>query len=374
MDPGGQASPAEGGLVARSEGRVLVRFFDHRADGLDASGTEILDAFQVLGRPALHDAEGLDQIPEPVGKPIGELKLQDDPAGQVVDRMHQGGGDLLGQVLFGLDLAVEGHSLGIIVAHVGLPQVGDMHLRLGVQIVLEMAEALQGDELLGVLREQMLLGGEMARQQPGDRFLPDPTPLLQDAVVHAPLDLEEDGRGRIDVVVAQAELEAVLVPVDGPPVGLQVVRIQVQAMHRIGKVGLAHTVLIQSDVAADKFPHAESHLRGEEILQLKPRLLHPILCHSSMRNLCSVPGRVQEILPGRREAAHRERTARVQSSGSGWPLVSGAQIKATIPRRNTNDKMVAALRKGSAIPWPMSTSLTFMSSIGKTAARYRTVL
>lgn len=39
-----------------------------------------------------------------------------------------------------------------------------------------------------------------------------------------------------------------------------------------------------------------------------------------------------------------------QSSGSGLPFVSGAQINATRPSKKMNERIVAAVRKGSAAP------------------------
>jgi hypothetical protein len=65
-------------------------------------------------------------------------------------------------------------------------------LWLGVQLSHERAELLHGDEALGVFGYHVLRGWELAAQQLRHSGLFYPAPLLQDDVLHAPLDLEKD--------------------------------------------------------------------------------------------------------------------------------------------------------------------------------------
>src|SRR5882724_2541231 len=59
----------------------------------------------------------------------------------------------------------------------------------------------------------------------------------------------------------------------------------------------------------------------------------------------------------------------LQSSGSGLPLVSGAQIKATIPRTKMNESMVAAFLNGSLKLCASKRAFNATSMGGKNAAR-----
>lgn len=92
----------------------------------------------------------------------------------------------------------------------------------------------------------------MAREDVVHRLASHSAALLEDGVVHPALDLEEDWRVRLVVVEAQAEFEAVLVPVDRVPVNRKCLRIQIEAVDGIRVVRLADPVIVQHRVGADE--------------------------------------------------------------------------------------------------------------------------
>src|ERR1043166_2006527 len=121
--------------------------------------------------------------------------------------------------------------------------------------------------------------GQMPAEQEGDAFLAHAAALLEDAIVHAPFDLEENRRIGVRAVVTQPQLVAVLVSVDRGPIEFQVVRVHIEAMDRIGIVGFADAVFVEVNVTANKITNEQGSLFGDEVLQLEALLLHPISSH-----------------------------------------------------------------------------------------------
>ena len=77
----------------------------------------------------------------------------------------------------------------------------------------------------------------------------DPTPLLDDRVIHPPLDLEVDRRMGVVLVEAQPQFVAILVTVDRPPIDLQVVAIEVQVMDRVRQIRATRAILVDLEIA-----------------------------------------------------------------------------------------------------------------------------
>ena len=67
---------------------------------------------------------------------------------------------------------------------------------------------------------------------------------------------------------------------------MQVIGIQIQAVHGVGKVGECRAVFIDFQVTADKITHSESHIFFDDILRLKPLLLHFIFSHNPSPGQC----------------------------------------------------------------------------------------
>ncbi|MFH0946054.1 MAG: hypothetical protein V2A76_12715 [Planctomycetota bacterium] len=69
--------------------------------------------------------------------------------------------------------------------------------------------------------------------------------VLPHDLVDALLDLEEHGRrGIVRGVVAQAELEAVLDPLQRVPIKAQRGRVQIEGEHRVAEIGVPQTVWV----------------------------------------------------------------------------------------------------------------------------------
>jgi len=59
------------------------------------------------------------------------------------------------------------------------------------------------------------------------------------------------------------------------------VRIEVETVDGIGVIGPADAVFVHFEVAANEIAHEQSSFFRNEILELKPLLLHPISSHKS---------------------------------------------------------------------------------------------
>src|SRR6266516_2105688 len=114
---------------------------------------------------------------------------------------------------------------------------------------------------------------KLAVQKELHRFAPDTAPLFEDAIIHPALELEEDRRVGIVIIETQSELKSVFVAVNGAPVELQGIRIEVQAVDGIGVIWFADAVLVQLQVRADEFPHLEGDLFVNDVLLLEARCL-----------------------------------------------------------------------------------------------------
>ena len=119
-----------------------------------------------------------------------------------------------------------------------------------------MLEPLHRDQAARVLGQHVLPPGQMSLQQQRHRCLPHAAALFENHILHAALDLEEDRRVGIVAVIAQPQLVAVLVAVDRAPIDLQIIRVQIETVDRIGVIGAAHPILVHRQVTADKIAHA----------------------------------------------------------------------------------------------------------------------
>ena len=109
----------------------------------------------------------------------------------------------------------------------------------------------------------------MPGKEKGYSLPPDAAALFHDTVVHPLLDLEKHGGFGIIVIEADAQFISILVSVDGGPVKLQVLGIQVQAVHRIGVIRLTDAIFVQFQIRADVVANLKRGFFGNDVLQLK---------------------------------------------------------------------------------------------------------
>ena len=76
--------------------------------------------------------------------------------------------------------------------------------------------------------------GQMTGQEPTDGVAPHSAALLEDAIVHAPFELEIHRRIQPIIVITQTKLEAVFGAVDGVVMSAQIIGIEVKAVNRVG--------------------------------------------------------------------------------------------------------------------------------------------
>src|SRR4051794_18872222 len=122
--------------------------------------------------------------------------------------------------------------------------------------------------------------GNMARKQVRDKLTAHSAALLGDGVVHPPFYLEEHGRVGPVFIKAKAKLEAVFVAVDRAGVEREVVRIEVKAVDRIGKVGKSRAKLVNFQIRSDEGTGGQSDILRDDVLQLEPRGLHLVFAHN----------------------------------------------------------------------------------------------
>ena len=122
----------------------------------------------------------------------------------------------------------------------------------------------------------------MALEQRFDRVMADAAALLEDAIVHAPLDFEKHRGIRVQAIIPETQFEAVLVPIDRPPIESQVILIQVQAMDRIRVIRPPDAEFVHFQVAPDKIPHLKSGWFRDQVFQLEPLLLHSVSAHNQL--------------------------------------------------------------------------------------------
>ena len=124
----------------------------------------------------------------------------------------------------------------------------------------------------------------MPFQQISNRIAAHPAALFEDAVIHPPLYLEKNRCINIVVVKTEPKFETVFIPIDGPPVKLQIVRVEVKAVDWIRVIRLAHPILVQLKIRAHELPDLESGFFADDVLLLEARRLQLIiLWHRSFR-------------------------------------------------------------------------------------------
>ena len=90
---------------------------------------------------------------------------------------------------------------------------------------------------------------------------------------------------------AQAQLEAVFIPVDGTPVKLQVIRIEVETVDGIGIVWLADPIFVQFEIRSNKVPNLNRLFLINDVLLLEARSLHFIGGHNGSRLIYRCPAK-----------------------------------------------------------------------------------
>ena len=244
-------------------------------------------AVHVFGGAALHQAEDLHELLEPIGKPVGKLQLQNHLFPEHEQRVVHPRAQVPQGFRFASDRAVQRDPDRIIPrTDPGFAQVGNVGLGLGANVLRQLAEILQGDLLPRVARNQMGRFRQVSGQQPVHGIAAHSPALFADDVVHPPFDLKKNRRFRPVVIKAQPQLESVFIAVNCGSVKMQVIGIQIQAVHRVGKIGERCAVFIDFQVAADKIPHSPCHIFLDDILQLKPLLLHFIFSHNPSPGPC----------------------------------------------------------------------------------------
>ena len=126
------------------------------------------------------------------------------------------------------------------------------------QTLHEVAEPLQRGQMNGLLGDQMFRPGQLTHQQQFSRAAMDGAALLEDAFVFAPLDLEEQRRLRVLVVIAHPQLKPLLLAMNRCPIGRELVGIQVQTMHLIGAVRPASAVFVWLEITTDELAHGQN--------------------------------------------------------------------------------------------------------------------
>lgn len=151
----------------------------------------------------------------------------------------------------------------------GLAEVMDVGLGDGLVFLQVLAEALEGDVFFGVVLLDEVFGlGQVAGEDVVHGLAPHAAALLEDGVVHPALDLEEDGRLGVVVVEAEAEFEAVFVPVDRVPVNRERLGVEVKAVDGVGVVGLPDAVVVQHRVGADEPRDRQRGVLWDDVFQL----------------------------------------------------------------------------------------------------------
>ena len=121
-----------------------------------------------------------------------------------------------------------------------------------------MAKPFDGDKSCVVVRVQHMPAlGQMAGQQPAHGAFVHAAAFLQNHVVLAPFRFEEDRRVGLVVVVTQPKFEPVPIAIDGVPVSVEAVRIEVKTERGIGQARLKGAVFVNREVGLHKIPNAQ---------------------------------------------------------------------------------------------------------------------
>jgi hypothetical protein len=146
--------------------------------------------------------------------------------------------------------------------------------------MLQQIETLQCRKVSGFLRQQVVRFRQLPRQENWHRITPHSTTLLQDAVIDARFDLEENGRVGFIVVITQTQFEPIFAAVDGKVMSLEVGRVKVEAVDRVREIRSVQAVFVQFQVAANEVPHGKRDPFIDQVFQLEPlRLQSMILRH-----------------------------------------------------------------------------------------------
>src|SRR5678815_3496816 len=113
-----------------------------------------------------------DQFAEPLGEAVGELQFENNLLIKARYRVLHFSLDAEIEVWFGLHCAIHGYANFVVIADVRFPHVKNMNARLSVNFSHEIAEPLDGHELVGAFRYQMLRLRKMVAQQESHAILP----------------------------------------------------------------------------------------------------------------------------------------------------------------------------------------------------------
>jgi hypothetical protein len=180
----------------------------------------------------------------------------------------------------GADVPVEGDAHRVVAGvYPGLTEVGHVRFGSGLEIGHQSAEFLEGDEILGFVGEKAIGVRQVAGEQERHCFATDGTTALNDGVVGAAFDLEENGGSRVVVVKPEAKFVAVFITVNSVPGEAKVRRIEVNTMIGVREVRLADAIFVKHQVRTNKVPHPEGDALVHTILQLETLRLQLIFRH-----------------------------------------------------------------------------------------------
>jgi hypothetical protein len=143
-----------------------------------------------------------------------------------------------------------------------------------------MREPLDCHQMMRGLGEQKVRFRKTAFKERFDGFVADAAALFKDAVIHPALDLKKDRRLLTGAVIAETEFKPILISINGSPVELEIIRIQIKAMDWIRVVRAPDAELVHSQVAADKVSDVEGGFFRDQVFQLESLLLHSVFAHN----------------------------------------------------------------------------------------------
>ena len=148
-------------------------------------------------------------------------------------------------------------KLFVIAGHPGFALEIDDNLRFRVDRRAQLAESAEDAVVTKVFRLGQIFGTRaVAAKQTRDRLSAHRRSFLDDHIVHAPLNLEEDRTVRAQVVITQPQFVSILVALRGGAVKRHTRTIQIQREVRIAVAQLRDRVRVAFEVRAHEVAHA----------------------------------------------------------------------------------------------------------------------
>lgn len=211
--------------------------------------------------------ERLHNVLKPAGIAVCELQFQNDQISENRNRFEGFVGipDLM--LDGGCDMTVECDS-DIVrpIALIGFPHVGDMGSGRRIELVPKMAEILERGKLFRRAHEQMIEDGGMSGDQFLDRFAMHDGAALRDDLIVATLHFQINWLPFAIVIIPDAQFETVPVSVHRVAIGIEVGRVEVDAMNGVRKVGLGCAEAVHIQIGFHKLPNLKRRMFGCQIL------------------------------------------------------------------------------------------------------------